>query len=43
MYFAHCYPYTYTDLQNYLTDIAQDPYRYGSFDVILDHSHDFSA
>lgn len=27
MYFAHCYPYTYTDLQNYLTGIAQDPAR----------------
>ncbi|CAF0721396.1 unnamed protein product [Didymodactylos carnosus] len=23
-YFAHCYPYTYSDLQNYLTDIQTD-------------------
>uniref|UniRef100_A0A8C2T7C1 AGBL carboxypeptidase 3 n=1 Tax=Coturnix japonica TaxID=93934 RepID=A0A8C2T7C1_COTJA len=24
-YFAHCYPYTYSNLQEYLTDISKDP------------------
>ncbi|XP_036390535.1 cytosolic carboxypeptidase 2, partial [Megalops cyprinoides] len=24
-YFAHCYPYTYSDLQRYLTRVASDP------------------
>ncbi|XP_072350338.1 cytosolic carboxypeptidase 2-like isoform X4 [Scyliorhinus torazame] len=24
-YFAHCYPYTYSDLQDYLMDVANDP------------------
>lgn len=27
VYFAHCYPYTYTDLQNYLTVLSMDPVR----------------
>lgn len=27
VYFAHCYPYTYTDLQTYLTRLSQDPAR----------------
>jgi hypothetical protein len=27
VYFAHCYPYTYTDLQAYLTQLSQDPHR----------------
>ncbi|KAM5205147.1 cytosolic carboxypeptidase 3 [Hipposideros larvatus] len=26
-YFAHCYPYTYTDLQEYLSSINNDPVR----------------
>uniref|UniRef100_UPI00398E3858 cytosolic carboxypeptidase 2-like n=1 Tax=Pristiophorus japonicus TaxID=55135 RepID=UPI00398E3858 len=26
-YFAHCYPYTYSDLQDYLIDVANDPVR----------------
>uniref|UniRef100_H2ZTE2 AGBL carboxypeptidase 3 n=1 Tax=Latimeria chalumnae TaxID=7897 RepID=H2ZTE2_LATCH len=26
-YFAHCYPYTYSDLQDYLTNIANDPVK----------------
>ncbi|XP_069484883.1 cytosolic carboxypeptidase 3 [Ambystoma mexicanum] len=26
-YFAHCYPYTYSNLQSYLADIANDPER----------------
>ncbi|XP_067848292.1 uncharacterized protein [Heptranchias perlo] len=26
-YFAHCYPYTYSDLQDYLMDVANDPVR----------------
>nr|XP_039266870.1 uncharacterized protein LOC120342204 isoform X2 [Styela clava] len=26
-YFAHCYPYTYTDLQEYLLKLANDPVR----------------
>ncbi|XP_008109004.1 cytosolic carboxypeptidase 3 isoform X3 [Anolis carolinensis] len=26
-YFAHCYPYTYSNLQDYLSDIAADPGR----------------
>ncbi|KAM4748698.1 cytosolic carboxypeptidase 3 [Rhinophrynus dorsalis] len=26
-YFAHCYPYTYSKLQDYLSDIASDPER----------------
>ncbi|XP_042325501.1 cytosolic carboxypeptidase 3 isoform X2 [Sceloporus undulatus] len=26
-YFAHCYPYTYSKLQDYLSDIARDPSR----------------
>ncbi|XP_044311117.1 cytosolic carboxypeptidase 3 [Varanus komodoensis] len=26
-YFAHCYPYTYSNLQDYLSDIAGDPKR----------------
>uniref|UniRef100_H2Y3W5 Peptidase M14 domain-containing protein n=1 Tax=Ciona savignyi TaxID=51511 RepID=H2Y3W5_CIOSA len=26
-YFAHCFPYTYTDLQEYLLDLANDPVR----------------
>ncbi|XP_078526224.1 cytosolic carboxypeptidase 3 isoform X2 [Lissotriton helveticus] len=26
-YFAHCYPYTYSNLQSYLADIASDPER----------------
>jgi hypothetical protein len=26
-YFAHCYPYTYSDLQTYLCSIAEDPVR----------------
>ncbi|XP_059505416.1 cytosolic carboxypeptidase 2-like [Stegostoma tigrinum] len=24
-YFAHCYPYTYTDLQDYVKDVVNDP------------------
>eukprot|EP00051_Salpingoeca_urceolata_P014282 m.181520 g.181520 ORF g.181520 m.181520 type:complete len:1103 (-) comp18039_c2_seq4:67-3375(-) len=27
VFFAHCYPYTYTDLQDYLTELSQDPKR----------------
>ncbi|ELT89711.1 hypothetical protein CAPTEDRAFT_104264, partial [Capitella teleta] len=27
VYFAHCYPYSYTDMQDYLNDIANDPVR----------------
>lgn len=27
VFFAHCYPYTYTMLQDYLTALAQDPFR----------------
>eukprot|EP00039_Didymoeca_costata_P003363 m.67150 g.67150 ORF g.67150 m.67150 type:complete len:1070 (+) comp11865_c0_seq2:211-3420(+) len=27
VYFAHCYPYTYTNLQNYLTSLHQHPLR----------------
>ncbi|CAH1786787.1 unnamed protein product [Owenia fusiformis] len=27
VYFAHCYPYTYTDLQHYLRDVANDPVK----------------
>jgi murein tripeptide amidase MpaA len=27
VYFAHCYPYTYTDLQTYLTHMSQDRVR----------------
>lgn len=27
VYFAHCYPYTYTDLQGYLTALGADPVR----------------
>ena len=26
-YFAHCYPYTYTDLQDYIKSIQEDPVR----------------
>ncbi|XP_028412237.1 cytosolic carboxypeptidase 2-like isoform X3 [Dendronephthya gigantea] len=26
-YFAHCYPYTYTDLQEYLSKLCKDPCR----------------
>ena len=26
-YFAHCYPYTYTMLQDYLKDVQEDPVR----------------
>ncbi|CAF0708203.1 unnamed protein product [Brachionus calyciflorus] len=26
-YFAHCYPYTYTDLQDYIANIQQDPVK----------------
>ncbi|XP_078493257.1 uncharacterized protein LOC100183529 isoform X4 [Ciona intestinalis] len=26
-YFAHCFPYTYTDLQEYLLEVANDPVR----------------
>ncbi|CAB3993240.1 cytosolic carboxypeptidase 2-like, partial [Paramuricea clavata] len=26
-YFAHCYPYTYTDLQEYLSKLSKDPSR----------------
>ncbi|XP_047917109.2 cytosolic carboxypeptidase 3 isoform X2 [Anser cygnoides] len=26
-YFAHCYPYTYSNLQEYLVDISKDPVR----------------
>lgn len=25
VYFAHCYPYTYSDLQRYLNRLDQDP------------------
>lgn len=25
VYIAHCYPYTYTQLQNYLNEIESDP------------------
>ncbi|XP_055899490.1 uncharacterized protein LOC106064887 isoform X26 [Biomphalaria glabrata] len=27
VYFSHCYPYTYTDLQNYLLDLTNDPIK----------------
>ncbi|KAK3593957.1 hypothetical protein CHS0354_040690 [Potamilus streckersoni] len=27
VYFAHCYPYTYTDLQDYLLDLSNDPVK----------------
>ena len=27
VYFAHCYPYTYSDLQDYLNDIQNDPIK----------------
>lgn len=27
VYFAHCFPYTYTDLQDYLLDISNDPVK----------------
>ncbi|KAJ3034568.1 Cytosolic carboxypeptidase 2 [Rhizophlyctis rosea] len=27
VYFAHCYPYTYSDLQRYLYNLKQDPVR----------------
>ncbi|CAM1319123.1 AGBL2 (predicted) [Pycnogonum litorale] len=27
VYFAHCYPYTYTDLQNYLRDMHNDKFK----------------
>ncbi|XP_021353355.1 cytosolic carboxypeptidase 2-like isoform X22 [Mizuhopecten yessoensis] len=27
VYFAHCFPYTYTDLQDYLLDITNDPVK----------------
>lgn len=27
VYFAHCYPYTYTDLCRYLTNLEEDPDR----------------
>lgn len=27
VYLAHCYPYTYTDLQNYLEELKADPER----------------
>ena len=27
VYFAHCYPYTYSDLQDYLNDIQNDPVK----------------
>lgn len=29
VYFAHCYPYTYTDLNNYLNRITADPRKRG--------------
>jgi len=31
VYFAHCYPYTYTDLQNDLMEIEKDPHAGGHF------------
>eukprot|EP00105_Crassostrea_gigas_P021414 XP_011440536.1 PREDICTED: uncharacterized protein LOC105337506 isoform X3 [Crassostrea gigas] len=27
VYFAHCFPYTYTDLQDYLLDLSNDPVK----------------
>ncbi|XP_059144861.1 cytosolic carboxypeptidase 2-like isoform X19 [Physella acuta] len=27
VYFSHCYPYTYTDLQNYLLELTNDPIK----------------
>ena len=27
VYFAHCFPYTYTDLQDYLLDLSNDPIK----------------
>ncbi|KAK6191784.1 hypothetical protein SNE40_003379 [Patella caerulea] len=27
VYFAHCYPYTYTDLQDYLLELGKDPIK----------------
>ncbi|XP_052705976.1 uncharacterized protein LOC128181564 isoform X1 [Crassostrea angulata] len=27
VYFAHCFPYTYTDLQDYLLDMSNDPVK----------------
>lgn len=27
-YLAHCYPYSYTDLENYLQIITNDPIKY---------------
>ena len=27
VYFAHCYPYTYTDLQDYLLELSNDPIK----------------
>lgn len=27
VYFSHCYPYTYTDLQDYLLDLSNDPVK----------------
>ena len=27
VYFSHCFPYTYTDLQDYLLDLSNDPIK----------------
>ena len=27
VYFSHCFPYTYTDLQDYLLDLSNDPVK----------------
>ncbi|XP_075131409.1 cytosolic carboxypeptidase 3 [Leptodactylus fuscus] len=38
-YFAHCYPYTYSNLQDYLAAIANDPERSGYCKIrVLCHS-----